>query len=342
MSNAAYPEISPVRFAVRAFFMVHGVMKQEEITEIMACLPKGRTLFPYYRDRYAALLLAWAFPQPVTVAEVKQSRYAGLINKTVIRDAIARRGDGIIDHDMLAMIWADPCDQFLLTLGRWGGGERCWQQTSRAGFNLVLQVNLHDGYRRWFDKYVPQDERWLFNNYGHPVLREREGRFYRPTLGWVRLDIDLHTGEVLLEEVQSDWLRDLRTLQSWHSAKRAADQAADNACNSVDAEDAVVRAYCDIMLNRLGKIWSELLMAAALWFVREELGVRDVWFHTYDSGCELKRIKGDRPPKSLYTSLPRKFCYTATREPPRFLQRDKSFRRAVRGKPAPQWFHLQL
>jgi len=312
-----------------------NVMKQDEIREIIACLPKGRTLFPYYRDRYAALLLSWVFQNAVSVAEVKRSRYAGLICKSAVREAIARRGDGIIDKQLLSMIWDEPHEQFLLTLDSWGGEERSWQQTSRAGHNLVLQINLHDGYRRWFESVVPDDQRWLFNNYGHPVLqRDSSNRFYRPTLGWVRIDLDLNSGEALLEEVQSDWLRDMRTLLRWHSRDVGGDGDSD--------DNLAVRIYFESMLSRLGKIWSEVLMAAALWFVREELGVRNVWFHTYESGCELKRIVGARPPKSLYTSLPRKFCYETTRQPPEFLQRDKSFRRSVRGKPAPQWFHLQL
>ena len=139
-------------------------MKKEEVSEIQACLPRGRTLFPYYRDRYAALLLSWVFDDAVSVAEVKRSRYARLIGKTAISDAIARRGDGVIDKQLLSMIWDEPHDQFLLTLDSWGGEERSWQQTSRAGHNLVLQVNMHDGYRRWFERVVPDDEKWLFSN----------------------------------------------------------------------------------------------------------------------------------------------------------------------------------
>jgi len=308
--------------------LVTGDMKQEEIDEIVACLPSGRTLFPYYRDRYAALLLSWVFRDDVSVAEVKRSRYAGLLAKAPISEAIARRGAGIIDSQMLSTIWSEPHEQFLLTLASWGGRGRSWHQTSRAGHNLVLQINLHEGYRRWFNRVVPDEEKWLFEGYGHPVLRETGDLFYRQTLGWVRIDLDLSTGEALLEEVQSDWLRDMRTLLGWHSPARDGDVA--------------VRLYCESMLARLGKIWSEVLMSAALWFVREELGLRAIWFHTFESGCRLKRIKGDRPPRSLYTSLPRKFCYAPTQVPPDFLQRDKSFRRAIRGKPAPQWFHLQL
>lgn len=299
-------------------------MNQDDIQEIIDCLPSGRTLFPYFRDRYAALLLAWIFTEEVSVAEVKRSRYASLITKNAVRDTLARCGKGTINSDLLSMIWSEPHEQFLLTLDSWGGYARCWQQTSRAGHNIVLQVNLHDGYQRLFNHFVPEDQQWLFNNSGHPVLQQRQNGFHRPTLGWVRMDMDLNSGEALLEEVQTDWLRDLNTLQGWNK------------------DNEGVQFYCNTMLKRLGKIWSEVLMSAALWFLRDELGIRQVWLHTWESGCELKRIQGVRPPKSLYTKLPRQFCFEHTQQPPEFLLRDKSYRRTVRGKPAPHWFHLQL
>jgi len=209
---------------------VAGVMKRDEIREIVACLPKGRTLFPYYRDRYAALLLSWVFQGTVSVAEVKRSRYAGLICKSAVSEAIARRGDGVIDQQMLSMIWDEPHEQFLLTLDSWGGEERCWQQTSRAGHNLVLQINLHDGYRRWFESVVPDDQKWLFDNYGHPVLRQRSNGFYRPTLGWVRIDLDLVTGEALIEEGGSSILRS-HACPTWQDLVRGVDGGGSMVCS---------------------------------------------------------------------------------------------------------------
>jgi hypothetical protein len=315
---------------VEAFFIaVTGVMNKQQLDEIINCLPRGRTVFPYFRDRYAALLLSWLYGDGTSIAEVKSSRHNSLLDREVVRTILAACGDGRLDKQSLALAWQYPHEDFLLTLDRWGGDSLRWQQTTRHGFNLVLQVNLHEGYRRWFDKAVPEDEKWVFNNCCHPVLQKNRRAFYRPTLGWIRMDLDFDTGEVLLEEIQSDWIRDLRTLQGWHKP-------------SEDNASATVLAYCNAMQRRLGKIWDEALMAAALWFVREELGLHSIWYHTFESGCRLKRIVEDKPPRSLYTRLPRKFCFQQTSQQPMFLQTDRYYRRCSSGKPAPRWFHLQL
>jgi len=304
-------------------------MKENDVKEIIQCLPQGRTLFGYFRDRYAAMLLDWAVGDGVTVAELKRGRFAGLLHKPAIKELLAGCGNGVLDARSFAVLWAEPSEQFLLTLDSWGGEHRSWQQTSRAGHNLVLQVNLHDGYRQAFDRCVPDEQRWRFNWYGHPVMQRRADGFYRQTLGWVRMDVDLTTGELLIEEIQTDCVRELRTMLQL--------------CNGVEEPQAqLLAAFCRGVLQRVGKLWDELLLSAALWFSREELGIHKVWYHTADSGSELKRIKEDLPPRSVYTTLPRRFCFNTTQEQPEFLLADKSYRRAVRGKPLPQWFHLEL
>lgn len=60
-------------------------MKHQQVKEIIDCLPKGRTLFPYFRDRYAAMLLAWVFKNGCSVADIKQSRFSGLLKKNYLR-----------------------------------------------------------------------------------------------------------------------------------------------------------------------------------------------------------------------------------------------------------------
>lgn len=42
-----------------------------------------------------------------------------------------------------------------------------------------------------------------FNYCGHPVSRQRN------TLAWARLDLDLNSATALIEEIQSDWIRDV-------------------------------------------------------------------------------------------------------------------------------------
>lgn len=306
-------------------------MKQQQVDEIIQCLPKGRTLFPYFRDRYAAMLLSWMFDDGCSIAHIKRSHFARLLEKQLLKEAIAHSGDGHMNEQLLSLSWPGQYEQFLLTLGCWGGDSWRWQQTTRPGHNLVLQVNLHDGYRRWFEETVPVDDQWRFSNIGHPVLTQEAHKFYRPTLGWVRIDLDFDTGEALIEEIQTDWLRDMRSLLNWY-------QRIDP--DNKDAARLVL--YCQSMLRRLETIWDEALMAAALWFIREELGIHHVWYHTFESGCRLKRIKGVRPPRSLYSGLPKRFCYTRTSEQPEFLLNERKIRRTMRQQPAPQWFKLDL
>ncbi|MBT3027590.1 MAG: hypothetical protein KME48_10520 [Candidatus Thiodiazotropha sp. (ex Ctena orbiculata)] len=47
------------------------------------------------------------------------------------------------------------------------------------------------------------------------MLQRGDRNYYRETLAWARLDVDLERNEVLIEEVQSDWVRDMAWLQRW-------------------------------------------------------------------------------------------------------------------------------
>jgi len=302
-------------------------MDIQELKEIIDCMPKGRTFFPYYQNRYAPMLLAWIIGEYGKVSDIKQSRYAGLLDKPPVKNLLATSGKGTLSADALSLAWAEPHDQFLLTLGQWGGDSPRWQQTSRAGYNLVLQLNVHEGYRKAFTKYLPEDYQYLLEYSFHPVLNKGERELFRQTLGWVRMDIDFATGEALIEEIQSDWIRDLQMLK-----KECA----------TDAKSKAMYHYSGFVIERFGKIWDEALLCAALWFLIEEMGLTTIWYHTFETGNQLKRIKYRQPPRSLYSKLPRKFCFTETSDQPLFLSRDKSYRRFARAYKEPRWFQMQM
>lgn len=302
-------------------------MKLELIKEIIDCLPQGRTLFPYFDGRYACLLLQWLCRNEQAVSELKKGRYAALLQKPAIKSVLAQHGQGVIASEAFASVWPETYDDFLLTLGCWGGEELRWQQTSRSGYNLVLQVNLHEGYRQRFENVVPEEYRWFFNSYGHPVREPSDSSFYRQTLGWIRLDIDFDTVEVLVEEVQSDWLRDLARFEKFSPHLQ-------------HYPDTI--EFVQFIRKRLYKIWDEAALSAALWFSVEELGIRKVWYHTFSTGNCVKRIVSSPPPKSIYTTLPRRFCFEETKHAPEFLQRERSYRRRVKTLDAPTWFLLEL
>ena len=304
-------------------------MKMNDIEEIITCMPSGKTFFPYFQGRYALLLLSWIFDDEITVQEVKQSRYSGLLKKPCVKDALSTTGERKLSVGAIAHTWQEPHEQFLLTLGTWGGSSLQWQQTSRVGHNLVLQLNLHEGYRRTLEALLPDDLQYVFDTIGHPVLEPGQREFFRQTLGWARMDIDLTSGEALIEEIQSDWIRDATAL-TYRIYK-------------LQNQDHIkLLSYVEFILFRLRKIWDEALLSAALWFLKEELGVTTIWYHTFATGNKLKRIKYRPPPKSLYSKLPRRFCFAETQDHPEFLLHDKSFRRGLKSVDSPRWFQIQL
>ena len=85
------------------------------------------------------------------------------------------------------------------------------------------------------------------------------------------------------------------------------------------------------------------MLAAAVWFLRSELGLKRIFYYTFDTGNELKRLACDKPPRSLYTDLPRRFCFRRTHNGPLFL-RDGSDRvvRKIVAERRTTWFRLDL
>jgi hypothetical protein len=54
---------------------------------------------------------------------------------------------------------------------------------------------------------------------------------------------------------------------------------------------------------------------------KEEIGIGKIYYHTFNFGCRIKRIAGSKPPVSLYTKLPDRFCFKKTNQAPGFLMR---------------------
>jgi hypothetical protein len=77
--------------------------------------------------------------------------------------------------------------------------------------------------------------------------------------------------------------------------------------------------YIEETLQPHMALWQEAVLAAAIWFLKEEIGISKIYYHTFEFGCKLKRISGNRPPQSLYTRLPSRFCFEKTDCAPEFL-----------------------
>lgn len=317
-------------------------MKIEDVKEMIACLEDGRSLFYYFKDRYCFDLLCYEMErhqwQTVSAQQLKSHRYAKFLGRTALKKLVANSGHGCITYEDL--VFNRPCDQtaFNLSLSCWGNGHRYRDQTTRNKSNLVLQLNFNNQHINRYQQLIkPHRNAHPFTYWGHPVRKDK-----RCTLAWVRMDVSLETNEVLIEEVQNDWLR--RAAWQLTREQRICCEAARERSHALygmggDFED--LRRYVEQELAFYREIWSEAALMAAIDFIRHTLGLTRIFYHSFTTGNILKRVCGE-PPKSLYTQLPKKFGFERTREPPEFLQSNKTVRRLLKKCSQPEWFYLQV
>lgn len=318
-------------------------MEREYANEILACLPQERTCYHYFKDRYALQLLGYAAGNGTSIETLRRSPYGKLLDKPAVRQLLAGCGDGRVDRQRIDAQWQDPLLPFLLTVGLWGNSQWFrYNQTSRPGFNLVLRLNFsHDHDRRFQKLFAPYFWDDSLNWYsGHPVMKSDERRYYRQTLAWARLDVDMENGEALVEEIQTDWVRqankESRTLSRCDSCQR---KTRNDYCRKVQS----ARRYLDEVFRPYASVWDEAILSATLFFLFEELGLSRVWYHTWRSGNALKGISDNwAPPRSLYQKLPRQFCFSEIEELPAMLQNRGSEKRLRKARVAPRFYQLQM
>ncbi len=122
-------------------------MNTEQAREIIACLPEGRTIFRYFKDRYAPALLSYIVGDGMTPSQIKKTPMAKLLNRPVVKNLAAGLGGGPLTPMALESTWPAQSESYLLTLGVWGDHikgrwDQAWYQTSRPAANLVLQLNF--------------------------------------------------------------------------------------------------------------------------------------------------------------------------------------------------------
>ena len=269
----------------------------------------GRLLFRYYKDRYAAMLLEDLLQSSLPIRSLRESRYGRLLERPAIKALIASKGDGWLDRDDLLMLWPCEVESYVLTFAVWGSNKSSEQfryQTSRPCRQLALQLNFSGQHDAQYRRLIRDSKKNPFFLRSHPVNRKG-----RNTLAWARIDIDWHSGEALIDEVQSDWIGrvELRLTQArrgygpyWRPAARER-----------------LEIYANRIVAPHAAMWSEALLSATLHVLVREFGINRVWFHDFETGCEIKRLKQRRPPRALYTDLPRRFCFERTDEPPKFI-----------------------
>ncbi|MEO1320224.1 MAG: hypothetical protein AAFV30_06605 [Pseudomonadota bacterium] len=284
-------------------------MNLEDANEIIDCLPKGETPFWYFRDRYAVLLLSM-LGASVTKRALKGSPFAQLLDKAVVKTVLAEHRGRAVPREALEYLVAASPETYSLTLTTWGGGRHNWVQTTRRGYSLVLQLNFPPEHDMAYRHLVDPGGRMPLVYYDHPVVENR-----RTTLAWARMDIDFEHNEALIEEIQTDWMRKARAMRTY------ADRARGKTVyfRGLRADKANIMRYCDEELSK-HQHWDEAMLSAVLWFLRCELGVRTIFYHTHDSGAALKRTGDRKPPRSLYTRLPKRFCFRETTRRPAFMR----------------------
>lgn len=314
-------------------------MERKDLDEIIACLPQERSHYRYFKDYYALQLLSWAAGDGIALEKLKQSTFSPLLQKPVAKPLLALCGDGKINTARINSQWVEPSLPYLMTLGRWEGGG--WRQTSRPGWNLVLRLNFPQSHDRRFQKqFAPYYDYHDLNYSSHPVLREGERDYYRTTLAWARLDVDLDNGEALIEEIQTDWVREANDeSKRLNRCRRCENPGRYPVCKG----NLASVNYIDRVLAPYAVMWEQAMLSATLFFIIEELGIHNIWYHSWETGNVLKNLTGRwLPPRSLYTTLPKRFCFTQTEALPKLLNNRRTTRLLNKNRIAPRFHQLQL
>lgn len=296
-------------------------MKQLEAEELLACLSAGRTLFTYGKDWYAVSLLRMAM-RHTNLTQLKNTRLGNLLEKPRLRAWLGSLGKKSPTPEDLDLLWPEETETYRLTAGLFDG----WTQTSRKGkdsWNIVLQINLNESDARIMERKFPDRENDPFEFSWHPI---HEGR--HRTLAWARIDLDWNSGEALIEEIQNDRLREVGD----HVARIRRQGLKSLRLHGNEIDAAFVLDYWNNHLRLARKWWDEAMLSATIGFIVNELGIRRIYYHSPLSGARLKGRGAANAPTSIYTDLPKRFCFEQTRQLPAFIKRN-------RNHPANLWMH---
>jgi len=285
-------------------------MKQHEAEELLSLLPAGRTLFTYGKDWYAVSLLEMGLRHSGS-EEIKQTSLGRLLHKPQVKTWMGTFGKKAFTSEDLALLWPGETETYRLTADLFDG----WAQTTRKGkdaWNIVLQLNLNNHDATWMEHRFPNRNDDPFEWRSHPVHRGRHR-----TLAWSRIDLDWESGEALIEEIQNDRIREV---SDWVKYIRSSGRKTIR-LSGVEVEVGFVLRSWEERLRLSRQWWDEAMLCAALRFIVHELGIRRIYYHSPVSGARLKRAKD--APVSLYSDLPRRFCFEKTQELPTFVPKKR-------------------
>ena len=311
-------------------------MNKQFLDEVIECLNEGRRLVHYSEDKYAFYLLEKYCEQKGSsyISDVKSSGFARLLQRPKVKQFIAAQGDGRISVNRLQQLIHENYQSYVITLSSWGNSDdHEWDQTSVPGANLVVQINLTNQHDELLRRLKIENEHFRLDF--HPIHSTKS------SMSWARIDFDFNTGEALIEEIQNDWLREA----AWQSrlAKRATLRGDDfYYCFGDKISAKNMLQYTQTLLNQYQKIWQETTLFYAIQIIKQEIGIDKIFYHSFLTGALLKNIQGSLPPKSLYTQLPKKFCFSPCEQGPEFIVNHKKAKRKLKKAKQTQWFQLCL
>jgi hypothetical protein len=287
--------------------------------------------FVYSEDQFAIdLLRKFIGPDYKLVREIKKSQFSPLLSYPVMREILAKAGTGRINQAALNSWAPNPPKTYRITLGRWGTYRNCWKekQTTRHGYNLVMQINFPIEHDRMYRRLLNPVDNYAFAHKWHPITTA--GLI---TMAWVRIDLSFDTGETLIEEIQSDWIRRASCLagcsfyegDEWKNIQELDKPVKFNNLG-LNTDTHRMQTYAQLIQSEYEKIWQEVTLSAAVWFLSDEIGLKHLYYHTPESGAWLKGVTYSSPPHSIYSNLPRRFCFRPTSWTPEFLSDSISMR----------------
>ena len=302
-------------------------MDKQFVEEVKASFDNERITYHYFKDKYCYFLLSHALGKEQKVSDIKKGNFGRFCGKPAVQQVLARLGSNTVDASALDAMWSASLLHFNLTLGHWGGENPSWQQTCRKGFNLVLQLNFSKSHDRDYER-IRYQQCDPFTCYGHPV---RSG--HRNTLAWSRIDLSDDLEEALVEEVQSDWVKRACSLKQIVNRLSESDSID---YWGVTSEEAFTK-YFERHIKPLEKVWEEAMLSATLEFLVQQIGVKKVYYHDFETGAKMKQIRYRLPPRSLYTRLPKQFGFVRTEQAPDLVLNDKFARWKLKKITRPYW-----
>lgn len=148
---------------------------------------------------------------------------------------------------------------------------------------------------------------------GHPYVKNQ--------IGWARVELDPNKEYILVDEIQSDHSNAVFKIQKNRYQEDIA-----------KIRSALIKKYnlTDEGLNKLLDEYSDLLKdfpniaSQAVSKFAQANNFKKIYWHTYESG---RKLKDNKPPKSLYTGVPKENFFTPSQDKPfglegEFLERE--------------------